>query len=323
MAKRTSICSARGVHGVTFQIDAGTDYSMAASRLNRGHRLTIWGRLTGSRTRYNATHDDLRSGRLSRHLAPQARLRRPTGARPQTLPARPPRYGQLRHASQPAGASRRWPRRRAERLYTHQAEAINAALAGQNVVVATSTASGKTLCFNVPVLEALARDPLARALYLYPTKALAQDQLGKWQALGQGRRGTGSSTRWPRPTTATRPRRAQPRSARQPRVLLTNPDMLHAGILPNHPLWAEFFRHLNYVVIDEAHTYRGVFGSQVACVLRRLRRVCALYQGQGSGPGSGDRRQPASTSASIASFRRSSSSPPRPPSPTRPSTSSC
>ena len=97
----------------------------------------------------------------------------------------------------------------AERLYTHQAEAINAALAGQNVVVATSTASGKTLCFNVPVLEALARDPLARALYIYPTKALAQDQLGKWNALARPR-GRGSSARWPPPTTATRPR---PRAA--------------------------------------------------------------------------------------------------------------
>ena len=176
----------------------------------------------------------------------------------------------------------------AERLYTHQAEAINAALAGQNVVVATSTASGKTLCFNVPVLEALARDPLARALYLYPTKALAQDQLGKWQALVKGA-GDGIVNPLAATYDGDTPQGARARIRKTARVLLTNPDMLHAGILPNHPLWAEFFRHLKYVVIDEAHTYRGVFGSQVACVLRRLRRVCAVYQGAGD-QGSGVRR---------------------------------
>ena len=108
----------------------------------------------------------------------------------QTLPARRPRYGRLNaHLSPPV--ERALAAAGAERLYTHQAEAINAALAGQNVVVATSTASGKTLCFNVPVLEALARDPLARALYLYPTKALAQDQLGKWQCAGRRPPATG------------------------------------------------------------------------------------------------------------------------------------
>ena len=166
----------------------------------------------------------------------------------------------------------------AERLYAHQAEAINAALAGRNVVVATSTASGKTLCFNVPVLEALARDPLARALYIYPTKALAQDQLGKWNALVKGA-GDGIVNPLAATYDGDTPQGARSRIRRSARVLLTNPDMLHAAILPNHPLWAEFFRHLQYVIIDEAHTYRGVFGSQVACVLRRLRRVCALYQG--------------------------------------------
>ncbi len=204
----------------------------------------------------------------------------------QTTPARPPRFGTLRTRLSPP-VIQALVATGAERLYTHQAEAINAALTGQNVVVATSTASGKTLCFNTPVLEALARDPLARALYLYPTKALAQDQLGKWQALV---RGAGGGIVNPQAATydGDTPQAARARIRKTARVLLTNPDMLHTGILPNHPLWAEFFRHLKYVIIDEAHTYRGVFGSQVACVLRRLRRVCALYQGTGDlGAGGG------------------------------------
>jgi DEAD/DEAH box helicase domain-containing protein len=200
------------------------------------------------------------------------------------LPARPARYGKLeQRLSAPVTAALR--ASGTERLYAHQAEAINAILAGDNVVVATSTASGKTLCFNVPVLEALARDPLARALYLYPTKALAQDQLGKWQALLDRMGEAGAEI--PNAEAATydgdTPQAARGRIRKRARVLLTNPDMLHVGILPNHPLWAEFFRHLKYVIIDEAHSYRGVFGSQVACVLRRLRRVCALYQGVGAG----------------------------------------
>jgi DEAD/DEAH box helicase domain-containing protein len=201
----------------------------------------------------------------------------------QTMPDRQARYGRLRHAlSGPVREALR--AAGSERLYTHQAEAINAALDGRHVVIATSTASGKTLCFHVPVLEALARDPLARALYIYPTKALAQDQLGKWKVFASGAGGGVI-----RPEAATydgdTSQGARARIRKTARVLLTNPDMLHAGILPNHPLWAEFFRHLKIVVIDEAHSYRGVFGSQVACVLRRLRRVCALYQpGSGAGP---------------------------------------
>ena len=197
----------------------------------------------------------------------------------QAIPARRARFGQLHHhlsapVRQALGAAG------AQELYTHQAEAINAVLDGRHVVVATSTASGKTLCFNVPVLEALARDPLARALYLYPTKALAQDQLGKWHALVSGAGGGLIN-----PLAATydgdTPQSARARLRKSARVLLTNPDMLHTAILPNHPLWAEFFRHLRYVVIDEAHSYRGIFGSQVACVLRRLRRVCAFYRRKG------------------------------------------
>ena len=222
----------------------------------------------------------------------------------QTLPARPPRYGELKVKLSPP-VSRALRAAGAERLYLHQAEAINAALDGQHMVVATSTASGKTLCFNVPVLEALARDPLARALYLYPTKALAQDQLGKWKALVGGA-GDGIINPLAATYDGDTPQAARARLRKTARVLLTNPDMLHTGILPNHPLWAEFFRHLKYVVIDEAHTYRGVFGSQVACVLRRLRRVCGVYQGAGGrNQGAGDRSQGAgvtfiATSATIA-----------------------
>lgn len=199
----------------------------------------------------------------------------------QTLPARAARYGQL-HERLSAPVQRALAAGGAARLYAHQAEAINLALDGQNVVVATSTASGKTLAFNIPVLEALARDPLARALYLYPTKALAQDQLGKWHGLVKAA-GEGIVNPLAATYDGDTPQGARARIRKQARVLLTNPDMLHAGILPNHPLWAEFFRHLKYVVIDESHTYRGVFGSQVACVLRRLRRVCAIYQGNGIG----------------------------------------
>lgn len=194
----------------------------------------------------------------------------------QTLPARAARYGALRERLSPP-VQRALHAAGADRLYTHQAEAINAALAGLNVVVATSTASGKTLCFNAPVLEALVRDPLARALYLYPTKALAQDQLGKWNAFVKGA-GDGIINPLAATYDGDTSQSARGRLRKHARVLLTNPDMLHTGILPNHPLWAEFFRHLQVVVIDEAHIYRGVFGSQVACVIRRLQRVCGLYR---------------------------------------------
>jgi DEAD/DEAH box helicase domain-containing protein len=181
-----------------------------------------------------------------------------------------------------------------ERLFTHQAEAVNAARAGRHVAIVTSTASGKTLCYNLPVLEAILERPVARALYLFPTKALAQDQLRSLRELGCEVSGRGLDTAAQRgvrgdsaiPVTigtydGDTPQARRSKLRQQGQVILTNPDMLHVGILPNHALWASFFRHLRYVVIDEAHTYRGVFGSQVACVLRRLRRVCALY---GSAP---------------------------------------
>ncbi|HZO98136.1 MAG TPA: DEAD/DEAH box helicase [Gaiellaceae bacterium] len=157
-----------------------------------------------------------------------------------------------------------------ERLYAHQRETWDAAARGEHVVVTTGTASGKTLAFNLPVLDALARDPHARALYLYPTKALAQDQ---FRALGPYRAAGLRPGIYDGDTPAER-RREIRRSAN---AILTNPDMVHVGVLPHHDRWGDVLANLRYVVIDEAHVYRGVFGSHVANVLRRLRRLAALY----------------------------------------------
>jgi DEAD/DEAH box helicase domain-containing protein len=170
----------------------------------------------------------------------------------------------------------------AGKLYAHQALAINAIRAGQHVILSTGTASGKTLAYNVPVLETLLEDGRARSLYLFPTKALAQDQLRGLRELAQGelaQRGLGS--RRFGTYDGDTPQGARARLRREASILLTNPDMLHLGILPNHALWADFFANLRFVVLDEAHVYRGVFGSHVGCVLRRLWRVCARY---GSAP---------------------------------------
>jgi DEAD/DEAH box helicase domain-containing protein len=157
-----------------------------------------------------------------------------------------------------------------ERLYSHQARALHAAWEGP-AIVTTGTASGKSLCFNLPTLEVLCRDAHARALYLYPTKALAQDQ-----ARGLARFGLGERLRAAIYDGDT-PRQARTQIRRRAGVVLTNPDMLHLGILPHHEAWATFFANLAVVVVDEAHVYRGVFGSHVANVLRRLRRVAAAY----------------------------------------------
>ncbi len=158
------------------------------------------------------------------------------------------------------------------RLYIHQAEALGAAVRGEHVVVATGTASGKSLCYHLPVLQALLEHPRSTALYLYPTRALAHDQEAFLRALA----GT-----IPLPPFGTydgdTPPAVRPRLRREARLLLTNPDMLHAGILPRHPHWAPFLASLRYVVLDELHVYRGLFGSHVANVLRRLKRLCAFY----------------------------------------------
>ncbi|NOY97734.1 MAG: DEAD/DEAH box helicase [Chloroflexi bacterium] len=160
-------------------------------------------------------------------------------------------------------------------LYSHQAAAWTQARAGKNVVLATGTASGKTLAYNLPVLAALLEDGSARALYLFPTKALAQDQFSvvSNQAQlfpGNGSLGIGIYD-------GDTPQSARAAIRKKARIILSNPDMLHTGILPHHTKWEEFFRGLRFVVIDEMHTYRGVFGSHVANVIRRLRRVARFY----------------------------------------------
>ncbi len=157
-----------------------------------------------------------------------------------------------------------------EQLYSHQARALEAAWEGPSIVT-TGTASGKSLCFNLPTLEILCRDAHARALYLYPTKALAQDQARALASFGLGDRLR------PAIYDGDTPREARTQIRRRAGIVLTNPDMLHLGILPHHESWANFFANLAVVVIDEAHVYRGVFGSHVANVMRRLRRVAAAY----------------------------------------------
>jgi DEAD/DEAH box helicase domain-containing protein len=168
-----------------------------------------------------------------------------------------------------------------DQLYTHQADAIEHALAGRHVVVITPTASGKTLCYNAPVLNAILQDPSSRALYLFPTKALAQDQLAELQAMcdtidrASGERIGVFTYDGDTPQDARRTIRSRAH------LVLSNPDMVHSGILPHHPRWAKLFENLRYVIIDELHAYRGVFGSHLCNVLRRLQRICRHY---GSSP---------------------------------------
>jgi DEAD/DEAH box helicase domain-containing protein len=157
-----------------------------------------------------------------------------------------------------------------ESLYAHQAEAWDAAARGENLIVTTGTASGKTLAFNLPVLDALAREPKQRALYLYPTKALAQDQL---RGLGSFRLPKLRAAIYDGDTEAERRWHVR----KWANVILSNPDMLHVGVLPHHDRWGDVLTNLAYVVVDEAHVYRGVFGSHVANVLRRLRRLARVY----------------------------------------------
>jgi len=168
-------------------------------------------------------------------------------------------------------------------LYSHQAKALNAILAGKNVIIATPSASGKTLCYHLATLDALLHDKHSRAAYIFPTKALAQDQLRSLkQILGETKELThllspGAVATFDGDT----PQNERANIRKRANIVLTNPDMLHLGILPNHQSWSRLFRNLKYVVIDETHIYRGVFGSHVANVLRRLRRLCSTY---GSNP---------------------------------------
>jgi DEAD/DEAH box helicase domain-containing protein len=163
----------------------------------------------------------------------------------------------------------------ASRLYSHQLEAYERVRAGENVVVATATASGKSLCYKIPAFQNALGRASRRAVFLYPTKALAQDQLGKIKAFGL--RGVHPAT-----YDGDTPHALRADIRRRANVLLTNPDMLNIGILPNHEAWADFLRNLEIVAVDEAHVLRGVFGSHVAAVLRRLRRAARLHGGDPS-----------------------------------------
>lgn len=164
-------------------------------------------------------------------------------------------------------------RRGIERPYTHQASVFDAASRRENVVVVTPTASGKTLCYNLPVLQSILSDANSRALYLFPTKALAQDQMQELHALITE---IGADVRTYTYDGDT-PGDARRKVREAGHVVVTNPDMLHTGILPHHTKWVKLFENLKYVVIDELHQYRGVFGSHVANVVRRLRRICRFY----------------------------------------------
>ena len=215
--------------------------------------------------------DESLSGVIGHFERLQERPRSPVVA----IRRRPAR--EARFAEMPAAVDSRLRGALAERgieaLYVHQAESWERIAAGENVVVVTPTASGKTLCYNLPVLNAIAADPAACALYLFPTKALAVDQLQEFNVLGNA---LGTDTRaftydGDTPSDARRTIR------RRANIVLSNPDMLHSGVLPHHTRWARFFEHLRYVVIDELHAYRGVFGSHLANVVRRLKRIAGFY----------------------------------------------
>jgi len=172
--------------------------------------------------------------------------------------------GQLQETLQNRGISR---------LYSHQARAVNAALENNNVVVVTPTASGKTLCYNLPVVSSLIDDPSSRALYLFPTKALSQDQVAELRDLTANLEADLNCHTY---DGDTEPGLRQG-IRRSGHIVVTNPDMLHSAILPHHTKWVQLFQNLKYIVIDEMHQYRGVFGSHVANVMRRLKRICSFY----------------------------------------------
>jgi len=192
------------------------------------------------------------------------------------LPARPAQCVEIPGTIDPALKKALFSRG-IQQLYTHQADAFAAVDEGKNVVIVTPTASGKTLCYNLPVLNRLLTEPNARAMYLFPTKALAEDQLQEFQSAVDA---MGSDIRAFTYDGDT-PQDARRAIRERANVVLTNPDMLHSGILPHHTKWAKCFENLRYFVIDELHYYRGVYGSHLANLLRRLKRVCAFY---GSSP---------------------------------------
>ncbi len=186
------------------------------------------------------------------------------------IPARPAEYGELIPPLDPRILNA-LKRRGIGDLFLHQADAITKIRAGKSVVVVTGTASGKTLCYHLPVLSSQLEDPLSTALMIYPTKALTQDQLRGLESLAGELPITAGTY------DGDTPRNLRTNLRDRGSVILTNPDMLHAGILPHHSRWARFFTHLKFVIIDEVHAYRGVFGSHLANVMRRLRRISAHY----------------------------------------------
>src|SRR5687768_5965488 len=172
-------------------------------------------------------------------------------------------------------------KRGVHQLYTHQAEAFDHVANGRQVVVTTPTASGKTLCYNLPVLDRILKNPATRALYLFPTKALAQDQMAELHELASAIGDVGGEQIGVHTYDGDTPQDARRTIRTRAHVVLSNPDMVHSGILPHHPRWAKLFENLQFVIIDELHAYRGVFGSHLANVLRRLQRICRHY---GSNP---------------------------------------
>ena len=193
-----------------------------------------------------------------------------TGMR--TIPARPAVYADFPAEldSRVADVLRA---RGIDRLYSHQREAVDAAFAGRDFVVVTPTASGKTLCYNLPVLSSILRDESSRALYLFPTKALSSDQVAELYSMIEALGADIKAFTYDGDTPAS----ARTAIRQAGHVVVTNPDMLHQGILPQHTKWVKLFENLKYVVIDEIHAYRGVFGSNLANVLRRLDRICQFY----------------------------------------------
>ena len=194
----------------------------------------------------------------------------------QVVPERKARYGEFPEDLDPR-VKQTLHERGIDRPYIHQSRAIAAALSGQDFVVVTPTASGKTLCYNVPVLDSILKDESARALYLFPTKALSSDQVAELYSMIERIGADVKAYTYDGDTPAS----ARSAIRQAGHVVVTNPDMLHQGILPHHAKWVKLFENLRYVVIDEIHAYRGVFGSNLANVLRRLKRICAFY---GSNP---------------------------------------
>lgn len=190
----------------------------------------------------------------------------------QVQPAREAKYGEF-PATLDARIIESLRRRGIERPYIHQSRAIEAALAGRDLVVVTPTASGKTLCYNLPVLDAILKDEASRALYLFPTKALSSDQVAELYGMIEDMGAEIKAYTYDGDTPAA----ARTAIRQAGHVVVTNPDMLHQGILPHHTKWVKLFENLKYVVIDEIHAYRGVFGSNLANVIRRLKRICAFY----------------------------------------------